>query len=206
MMTSREFLSLLFGHPSLEGLLLTVWDRQTKGTAVFTLPDIAAAAANAEARAETCDVYCGVCPYTAIEPGSRGNAKHAGALVGLWADIDVYHDGAHARSDLPPDDVAAFDLLYECSKPPSAVVSSGYGLHAWWIFREPFLIRTEADRVEAARMAAGWNDHVASRAKRHGWHVDPVGDLARVLRIAGTKNFKRGQVRAVAITKGKATT
>ena len=38
MAEAHDFLSLLFGHPSLSGLLLTVWDRQTHHTHTFELP------------------------------------------------------------------------------------------------------------------------------------------------------------------------
>lgn len=195
-MNAGEFLSLLFGHPSLNGLYLTIWDRQTHRTAAFALPAIEAAATNAMARADTQDVYFGVCPYREITPGSRGTAEQAGALVGLWVDIDV-QGPAHKVSNLPPNRIAAFDLLYECAKPPSLVISSGYGLQAWWAFRQPMLITNDAERVEAARLAVAWTDHVKARAAKHGWHVDPTGDLARVLRLPGTKNHKQNEARPV---------
>jgi hypothetical protein len=201
-MTPLAFLELLFNHPSLEGLYLTIWDRQTKRTEAFQLPDLASAAVNAEARAGANDVYFGVCPYRQVAAGSRGNAGDAAAMVGLWADIDVAGP-AHAKNDLPPTAVEAFDLLYECARPPTLIISSGYGLQAWWVFDEPFLIRTEADRIKAAKMAKGWVDHVQTRADRHGWKIDPVGDLARVLRLPGTKNHKQGEARPVEVMAAK---
>lgn len=201
MMTSREFLGLLFGHPALAGLYLTVWDRQTKRTAAFALPELDAAAENAAARAEATDVYFGTCPYTAVVEGSRGDAAHAGALVGVWLDVDVRHSDAHKADNLPETREQAFDLIYEMPKPPTAVVSSGYGLQAWWVFREPFLIRTEADRIEAGQVSAGWVASANRRAAKHGWKLDPVGDLARVLRLPGTWNRKGAEARPVEVVK-----
>lgn len=198
---ARDFLSLLFGHPSLAGLYLAIWDRQTHKTAAFQLPDLEAAAANAEARATTTDVYFGVCPYTAVDPMSRGTADRAGALVGVWLDVDVRHPEAHKAENLPPTREAAFDLIYEMPRAPTLVVSSGYGLQAWWAFREPLLIKTEAQRIEAGMISTGWVAAANRRAAKHGWKLDPVGDLARVLRLPGTWNRKGAEPRPVEVVK-----
>lgn len=198
------FLSLLFGrHAALGGQWLSVWERQTKTSAFFRIPDQLPTAAHlAAALSPTKDVYFGVCPYRERPEGNgRGSADLAGALIGLWVDVDVYHEGAHARKDLPPSREAAFDLVYECAKPPSKVISSGYGIQAWWLFDEPYLITDDTTRAEAARMAKGWVDHVGRRAKKHGWHVDPVGELARVLRLPGTSNHKQEASRPVELLK-----
>lgn len=200
-MTALEFLSLLFGHESLAGLYLTIWDRQTHRTSAFTLPELAGAAANAEARAESQDVYFGVCPYTAVDPGSRGKADQAGALVGTWLDVDVKHPEAHKAENIPETTEQAFDLIYEMPKPPTLVVSSGYGLQAWWLFREPLLIRTLEDRIDAGQVATGWVATANRRAAKHGWKLDPVGDLARVLRVPGTWNRKGAEPRRVEVVK-----
>lgn len=123
----------------------------------------------------------------------------AGALVGLWLDVDVRDPAAHKSDQIPETREQAFDLIYEMPRAPTVVVSSGYGLQAWWVFQEPFLIRTEADRVEAGRMSAGWVALANRRAAKHGWKLDPVGDLARVLRIAGTWNRKGVDPRPVSV-------
>lgn len=197
------FLSLLFGrHAALEGQWVSVWEKREKRTAFFRIPDqLPTAAAYAETLSAASDVYFGVCPYLEPAKEGRGTAEGAGALVGLWLDVDVYHAGAHAKKDLPPTREAAFDLVYELpNQPPSKVISSGYGLQAWWLFREPFLIRDEASRLEAAKMAKGWVDLWSRRAKAHGWTLDPVGDLARILRLPGTKNHKQaGDARPVEV-------
>ena len=199
MMTSREFLSLLFGHESLAGLFLTVWDRQTKTTAAFPLPDLENAAAEAERRSVDRDVYFGVCPYTKIAGGSRGTAEDAGALVGVWLDVDVKHADAHKAENIPETREQAFDLIYEMPERPTAVVSSGYGLQAWWLFREPLLIRNTEARLEAAAASTGWVALANRRAAKHGWKLDPVGDLARVLRLPGTWNRKGIEPRPVEV-------
>ena len=201
MMTSREFLSLLFAHPSLNGLYLAIWDRQTKATAAFQLPDLEGAACNAEARAESQDVYFGVCPYTSINAGSRGTADQAGALLGVWLDVDVRHPDAHKAENIPETREQAFDLIYEMPERPSAVVSSGYGLQAWWLFDAPLLITDTKTRIEAAAASTGWVAMANRRAAKHGWKLDPVGDLARVLRLPGTWNRKGAEPKAVEVVR-----
>ncbi len=200
-MTSREFLALLFGHPSLNGLYLAIWDRQTKGTAAFQLPDLEGAAVNSEARAETQDVYFGVCPYTSISNGSRGTADQAGAMVGVWLDVDVRHPDAHKAENIPETREQAFDLIYEMPMKPTAVVSSGYGLQAWWLFEQPWILTNAADRIEAGMTSAGWVARANKVAAKHGWRLDPVGDLARVLRLPGTWNRKGAEPRAVEVVR-----
>lgn len=202
MMTSREFLSLLFGHPSLSGLKLVIWDRQTAHADAFTLPEIDGAVASAAARANTKDVYFGTCPYTWVGPGSRGLADNAGALVGVWLDVDVRDRTAHKAENLPETREEAFDFLYgDLDKKPSAVVSSGYGLQAWWLFREPWMLHDAADRIEAAQVSVGWVNVANKKAAKYGWHFDPVGDLARIMRLPETWNRKGAEPRRVEVVK-----
>jgi putative DNA primase/helicase len=196
---AENFLSLLFGHPSLAGLYLAIWDKQSHRTHAFQLPDLERAAADAVTRAESADVYFGVCPYVQIAPGSRGEADLAGALVGVWLDVDVKDPTAHKASNLPETREQAFDLIYEMPTPPTVVVSSGYGLQAWWALDEPFVFRSEADRLQAAGIAKAWVSLANQRAQKHGWMVDPVGELGRVLRLPGTFNRKGAEPRAVEI-------
>lgn len=201
---AHEFLNLLFGHPSLAGLYLAIWDKQTKQTSAHRLPEIELAAKEAEARAESCDVYFGTCPYTQVVGASRGVGDDAGALVGTWLDVDVRDPDAHKAENIPETREQAFDLIYEMPEPPTVVVSSGYGLQAWWVFPSPFLFSGPEERAEGAKMAAGWVTLANKKASKHGWRLDPVGDLARVLRIPGTWNRKGLAPRPVQVV-GKGT-
>ncbi len=192
-MIAKDFLELLFGHPSLAGLYIPLWFKwrdkppEHQTWAIDRLEDAADAAMAASPRG---DVYVRTTPIGFKPTGNaRGDEEHAAALVAFFADIDILGPG-HKRSDIPPNEVAAFDLLHECAKPPTVVVHSGGGLHAWWVFERPFLITDQATLAEAMAMSRGWNVHVQGRAAKHGWHVDQVGDLARVLRIPETMNHK----------------
>ena len=198
-MTPLAFLQYVFQHPSLDNLVIAIWDKQTKRTETFRIGEHLVAAANdALIRAESCDVYVGTCPYRRVNRGSRGTVDQVGALVALWIDIDIYDEIAHRNTNLPPNRDAALELLRECDRRPSITLNTGYGLQAWWLLREPFLITDDQTRKKAERMARGWVDHVRSKAAPHGWHIDPVGDLARVLRLPGTWN-RKAEPRAVEV-------
>lgn len=196
-MNASQFLSLLFGHKSLEGLYLTIWDRQTHKTSTFTLPDLGGAAADAEARSVNRDVYVCTCPFVAPpESTSRGTEETAGALVATWLDVDIAGPAHKGKSRPAPSLEAAMELLSKGPVKPSIVIHSGYGLHVWWALDEPIILKTAADRVRARRVSDGWVATYDCIAKGLGFDCDKVGDLARVLRIPGTLNHKLDNVAA----------
>ena len=74
------------------------------------------------------------------------------------------------------------EALRRCPLPPSVEVDSGHGLHAYWLFREPWTIAEPKDstRLEATlkRLSTALN-------------TDPsTSELDRVLRVPGTWNHK----------------
>lgn len=118
----------------------------------------------------------------------RGTTDETGALVALWADLDVAGPG-HAPAALPhpPNDAAVLEVLDELDTPPSMLVSTGGGLHGWWLLDEPWVFADDDDRLAAKRLAETWADGIVQRFARRGWCADKgVGDLARVLRVCGT--------------------
>ena len=112
------------------------------------------------------------------------------AIPALWVDIDIAGD-AHAAKSLPPDYIAARTLLPEMLD-PSIVVHSGHGIHAYYLFRELLDTRTDEERSAAEELLRRLQSAVRARAAEHGWHVDSVPDLCRVLRVPGTLNRKGG--------------
>ena len=70
-----------------------------------------------------------------LGPEKRGDAADAYALAGLWLDLDL------ADEERPrgfPDLAAAVEFAHIFA-PPTLVVSSGHGAHAWHLFEEPWL-------------------------------------------------------------------
>lgn len=119
----------------------------------------------------------------------RGSIESAVAIPGLWADVDV-HGPAHKRNDLPPTFADARGLIDAFTLPPAVVVHSGYGLQAWWLFKEPWVFEGPADRRRAQVLARRFGATLQAHAGERGWSIDDTSDLARLLRLPGTVNGK----------------
>lgn len=86
-------------------------------------------------------------------------------------------------------------FLVELPKQPTVIVRSGNGYHVYWLFREFFNIRSEADRDYAEGILKGWEHYIKEKAFReHGWKFDSVSDLSRMLRAVGTLNHKTAEL------------
>ena len=110
------------------------------------------------------DCYYGVVPRKA----QGGTTADTDPIVrALWADIDAKKVGGK--------DAALHATLRMTQFPPSAVVDSGHGYHAYW-----FLTQMESYSVAVP--------YLKGIAREVGG--DHVHDLARILRIPGTHNHK----------------
>jgi hypothetical protein len=54
----------------------------------------------------------------------------------LWADIDVAEAGKNNGKNYPSKELAT-ELLDKLPVPPSCIINSGNGLHAYWFLDEP---------------------------------------------------------------------
>ena len=127
--------------------------------------------------------------------GSRGGAVDAVAVLGTYADLDVAGENHKTTTGLPPDLDTARGILDDLPE-PSLTISTGGGLHAWWLLDRPALV-TDDTRDDLAQLVRGWDRTVAHHAHRRGFRTDAVGELARVLRLCGTINHKRGDATEV---------
>lgn len=187
---AAQFLEALFGDEPDNGLIC-IWTLPGKHSRYFSNAENAAAYAASVGNAA--NVYFGV----GLTPGGltasqRVKAEEVVALGGLWVDIDVANPLAHSKSDrLPPTIEDARRILNECPMQPTIVVMSGYGLQAYWAFKEPWEIDNDVDRAQAAALSHAWTRTVAAIADRlGGWVMDATHDLARVMRLPGTFNVK----------------
>jgi len=128
---------------------------------------------------------------------TRGFKSTTRIIGGVWADID-FATGAHTKEHLPPDEAAARGLIDRLPLRPSVVVTTGGGLHVYWVFDEPWVFDTDEERERAARLVASWQARVAAVAAESGWVIDATHDLTRVLRLPGTLNYKYRPPRPVA--------
>lgn len=133
------------------------------------------------------DVYFGVAKFATDTNRQKDNVE---ALRALWLDIDCGEDKAapDPKSGKPRGYidqqgalVALREFISAANLPMPVLVSSGRGLHVYWPLTED-VSREEWEPVAAA---------LQTRCVAHGLLVDPaVFEVARVLRIPGTKNFK----------------
>jgi P4 family phage/plasmid primase-like protien len=116
-----------------------------------------------------------------VAAGAKREKASICESIGLHADLDL----KNIEADEP--DVRA--ALRSLRLPPSALVRSGNGLHAYWLFREGMALPPDGEerqeavaRIEQAlRLLA---DHVAGDLQ--------VAEISRLMRLPGTHNTKDG--------------
>ena len=122
------------------------------------------------------DVFVGVgtrcCPDALSMKECRHSEKgedHVSRLQAVWGDFDA---------DSPAELQDQIDKLTGLSVPPTVLVGSGTGVHAYWPLLEP---TNELSRVRQV-----------NRGLRLRYGADNAIDSARILRVAGTLNHKHG--------------
>jgi len=188
-MDSKNHLEHLFGYLP-EGFKFLVCTKRDFSGRWFDDIETGTAFANDEAKSS--DVYIGVGVRKEAPPaGQRGSAETVDGIVGLWVDIDV-GGPAHTKKNLPASIEEARGLLDAIFPfaPPSLVVFSGHGLQGWWLFSEPWIFDREGEREKAKKVLGRFGATAKAVARVRSLVVDPVFDLARVFRLAGTWNRK----------------
>ena len=137
------------------------------------------------------DVYVGVnLTDVPCNENSRAKTEDISTVVATITDIDT-EGGTHISNDkkkYPPTfDVAKSFLPF----PLSSIVDSGYGLHGAAIFNTPLAI-DDSNRKEAIARNKKFLEVIRSKAGNFAGAVDSIGDLPRVLRVPGTRNYKLG--------------
>jgi len=134
-------------------------------------------------------IYCGVgLSPKDYGPYNRCEAKDIAVLPALVCDLDIA-GAAHTKLGLPPNKDDA-RRIFPPNYPPTVIVDSGHGLHGWWQFKEPWALNSDEKRQQAAALSQRWHRYLSEEAKRLGYVMDSVFDLARVLRLVGTTNRK----------------
>ena len=184
-MNPHTFLNLLWQHKPVDQYIL-IWTLQDKRSHWFQ--DVTRAAEFAGAAALNKDVYVGVGLSQADYGSSRRcKSEEISGLSGIGTDLDLLSE-AHKKA-LPATIPEALTIL-PVGLPPSIMISTGNGIHPWWLFKEPLIFENEQDRQAAARLLTRWHELLARNAAAHGWSYDKLSDLARILRVPGTRNLK----------------
>lgn len=122
------------------------------------------------------DIYFSTNPLACSRSAhQRGRVADVAAVNCLFGDFDLdKSDAASAK--------ALLQRLVRTSCPPSAAVFTGGGLHAYWLLNVPFVLYGAVERDLTASILKRWVARVGA---------DPAAaDLARVLRVPGTRNYK----------------
>jgi len=186
-MTSKEFIAALWQYKQ-EDQHILIWTGQDKRSRWFQ--DIGRVAEYIES-----DACRGKCVFVGIGSSKTGNgptrrcsSAEITSLCAVWSDLDLKGE-AHQGKALPGNVDDALSVLPK-DMPPSITVSTGNGVHAWWIFKEPLVFDTEESRKDAMRVLSRWHTLVRFRCAARGWAYDRLSDLARVARVPGTLNMK----------------
>lgn len=187
-MNTLDFLTTLYG--SAESGYLYLWTFPGKNTHWFPVTDLDRAADTAQRFSKSQkNVYFGVGLTAATKQKGRAAVPDVTAIPGIWFDLDIA-DAAHAEANLPATVSEARQLVDEFPLPPSILVHSGHGLHAYWLFRELMDVTDDRPRDLLQRFQAA----LRAKAVARGWKLDSTHDLARVLRLPGTTNYKSDPV------------
>jgi hypothetical protein len=140
------------------------------------------------------NVFFGVAKYATGDNRTKENVK---ALKAFWLDVDCGASKAEVnpdtgRPDGYVDQRAGLQALREFCKvvglPKPTLVNSGGGLHAYWVLTE------EVTRREWEPVA----ERFKAVCRTQNFYVDDkVFEVARILRIPGTYNFKEETPRPV---------
>jgi len=155
----------------------------------YPLRDLRKAAEDAVRWGQSLDTYYGVCLQRDRLCRGRGGTDTVQTFPGPFMDIDFGTDG-HAIGNRPPDYKAARSLLDALPFPPSYVVDSGHGIHVYYSLHEPYVIETAEERQYVADIEQRFQQRIKAEAAKRHWSLDTTKDLARLLRVPGTTNFK----------------
>lgn len=146
------------------------------------------AMARVESLPEPVDVWFSVNPTAGPVRvgGGRGGSEAVTRWAALVLDVDVKESGfldleeAHGFVD------AVSALIHTR---PSVVIHSGHGLQPVWPL-ENCDLRTEEDLAKASVLSRRFDRLARMVASDSSAHMDNVSDLARVIRVPGTTNWK----------------
>lgn len=181
-----ELLLEVLGHTAGEFTSLLYEDTDGKPHTAVNPP--AVAADWAPRLPGTANCYFGVNPVKgpARHNDGRGAEADVTRLAALVCDLD-FKPGGCSRRDVAEAIIADLSILLGTR--PSAIVDSGHGLHAYWPVSDGYI--SGAFPTPAARaLLKRWGRLVTAVADQLGVHVDNVFDLARMMRLPGSRNNK----------------
>lgn len=196
--TTREWLERLYASsPGYFGITTFAQGRPRK-TKWFTTQELDKATRQIEIYSGKVDTYLSIGTHEAPQE-TRGGESTVISIPGFWADLDIGEVG-HKPASLPnpANELEALSIV-DTLPEASLMMNSGGGLQGIWLFSEPWVFETAADKTAAKKAIQEWGNLLEQRGKQLGFHVDKVADLARILRVPGSMNHKEGLKRPVLI-------
>lgn len=191
---AEKTFNLLFGNVT-ERKFGYLWTKPDKQTYPFNVSnaDIRKSMAQMaiELNDDGKDVYFGVnLMDNAPAKNTRAKAETVTLQTATIADIDIRSQAHKGDPDeYPPDfDTAKSFLPFGTS----VIVNSGYGQHTYCVYSTPIII-TADNREQAEKRNRKFISVIRERAGQFSKAVDGTSDLARVLRVPGTFNYKLGR-------------
>lgn len=148
------------------------------------------------------DAYFSTCPARSSGGNGAGKARIKAADVAcvpaFIMDIDTLLDESKLGKRLPAGVSEAVDALDALPCPPTICISSGHGVHAYWVLWEPMTITSPQDLESAKKLLRSFADAVVSATGFTDCDAH-ASEPSRVLRVAGTRNHKMGQLLPVEV-------
>ncbi len=120
----------------------------------------------------------------------QGHTSGVCGASGVYIDIDFEEPRAHrATGNLPKNDTEAVKLLEYYPYEPTAIVHTGYGIHAYYLFDQPFLW-DEGGHERYGKLIKDFQKFFITKAKNQKLQVDDTATVPRLLRLPGLRNWK----------------
>jgi hypothetical protein len=194
-----EYLSALFGKADVG--FISVWEGNSKKTTWFPVANASEAAAFMRDRAPSGNVYFGWTLQKETSASGRSTGANSCCLMGVFLDVDLRaeQEGIHSNNEqLPTSWEPVRAHLVELGLPePTAVRHSGNGVYLDWLFEEPWMFASEAERIVAQKFSQSMQKLAIAACSQIGSKLDNVGDFARITRMPGTLNHKTSPAKAV---------
>lgn len=188
MTSTIQFIKGMYGE-SVDGFI-SFFNMQTRRTLFYSCEEFSELEEALARESPDHDIYIALGTQSErLAPNKRGAAASVRAVPGFFADID-FADQKKSKKQYPKDENEALTILSSFPVPPTAVVTTGNGVHAHWHFETPIVASDERELAQLKKASARFQQNVRAHFRNHGREIDSVGDLARNFRPPGTFNHK----------------
>lgn len=109
------------------------------------------------------------------------------ALPGVWLDIEL--DIESQSQGKQPDSIEpVLDWINRYPLKPSLIVDTGFGIQAYWLLDEPWVLETSEERIRARELMRNFQCALGKYLMDQEWDLSADRDLFHNLRLPGTYN------------------